>query len=450
MTRTPRFALVDHSLTSALGHNLIYARRVLAAAASEGFETLAGVGRRGADQDIGAPSFARFSQDVWRNNPAEGRLWHAAALLRRAPVTRPQRAAGATAALPVPQAGGPGAQSNRLERLARALLSDVEAIVEERRSVRRFAQELGGFLADADLQAGDVVYMPTVLAAELRALDGLLARSEPARRLRWRLMLRYAPKARSVRAALARAAGRLNRRRDADVRFFSDTERLCAGYERLCKTPFRLLPVPVDAPPLLKEKPTGVFVVGYLGDSRDEKGFDLLPEVIAEVRRKRPDRSVRFLIQLNLNTLEGDPGARTAMDALITSQGEDVELVQGPLSPEDYTALLRRTDIVLLPYRPHAYAERSSGILMEAITAGLPTVVTRGAWLEATIENASSLTPAGVVAHPEADALADAVIEIADDWSRYAAGARHLRDALRFRFNPAELVREVAKTADRE
>ena len=445
MTRAPRFALVDHSLTSALGHNLLYARRILAAAASEGFDTVAGVGRRGADQDIGAPSIARFSQDVWRNNPAEGRLWHAAALLRRTQIGRSQPDANSAATSSTLRVETPGARPDRLRRLARALLSDLEAVVEERRSVRRFTQELNDFLAGAKLEAGDIVYMPTVLAAELRALDDLLARSEPARRLRWRMMLRYAPKARSVRTALARAAGRLHRRRDADVRLFSDTERLCAAYERLCGTPFRLLPVPVDGACPEKEKPAGVLVVGYLGDSRDEKGFDLLPEVIDRVRRKDPDRSVRFLIQVNLNTLEGDPGARTAMDALSALHGEDVELVEGPLSPDAYTALLRRMDIVLLPYRPHAYAERSSGILMEAITAGLPTVVTRGAWLETTIENASRLTPAGLVANAEAGALADAVVEIATDWNRYAAGARQLRDALRFRYDPVELVREVAK-----
>ena len=448
MARARRFALVDHSLTSAMGHNLIYARRVLAAAASEGFEARAGVGRRGADQDVGARSFAWFSRDVWRNNPAEGRLWHAAALLRRGYAVRSEPAPGAAAARPGSQAGKPVDQPGRLTQIARALLSDIDALVEERRSVRRFAQELEDFLAEADLQADDIVYMPTVLAAELRALDQLLARSEPARRLRWRLMLRYAPKARSVRSGLARAAGRLHRRRDADVRFFSDTERLCAAYQHLCKTPFRLLPVPVDAAPPLRAEPADVLVVGYLGDSRDEKGFDLLPAVIAEVRRRRPDSRLKFLIQLNLNTLEGDPGARTAMDALTASKGEDVELVRGPLSPDAYTTLLRRSDIVLLPYRPHAYAERSSGILMEAITAGLPTVVTRGAWLEATIENASQLSPAGVVAQPEPEALAEAIIEIADDWSRYAAGARQLRDALRFRYDPAELVREVAKAAD--
>ena len=446
MPRVPRFALVDHSLAGAAGHNLIYARRVLAAAATEGFEASAGVGQQGADQDVGAPSFARFSQDVWRNNPAEGRLWHAAALLRRGSAIRSQPAAGTAPVRPVSKAGRPVAQAGRLTRIARALLSDVDAVVEERRSVRRFARELEDFLAEADLDAGDIVYMPTVLAAELRALEQLLARSAPARRLRWRLMLRYAPKARSVRAGLARAAGRLHRRRDADVRFFSDTERLCAAYQRLCKTPFRLLPVPVEAAPPLRAKPADVLVVGYLGDSRDEKGFDLLPAVIAEVRRRRQDGRLKFLIQLNLNTLEGDPGARMAMDALTASQGEDVELVEGPLSPDAYTALLRRSDIVLLPYRPHAYAERSSGILMEAITAGLPTVVTRGAWLEATIENASQLSPAGVVAQPEPEALAKAIIEIADDWSRYAAGARQLRDALRFRYDPVDLVREVART----
>lgn len=433
----PRFALLDHGLTGPLGHNLTYARRVLAAARAQGFEPLAGVGRTGGGEPLGAPALPVFPRDVWANNPAEGRRWHALALLARtlhpAAMSPPAVDVSAGAAT----AGDPSAT---LSRIGRGLRSDAAALFASRSNVGRFAAEMDGFIAEAGLQTGDIVYMPTVIAAELQALDRLLDRSASARALRWRAMLRYAPQSRPVRAALAAAAGRLHRRADADVAFFSDTEPLCAAYEALCDAPFGLLPVPVELDGSPRARPGEPLTVGYLGDARDEKGFDLLPEVVRLSRKGRP---LRFVLQVNLNTLEGDPGARAAVAELAAVDGPGVERVAGPLSADRYRALFARTDIVLLPYRPQAYAARSSGVLMEAIAAGLPSVVTPGGWMEATLK-LSGDRPAGVAAAPEPAALAAALQQVAGDWARYAGGARALREVLRPRLDPAELVRRVA------
>ena len=145
-----------------------------------------------------------------------------------------------------------------------------------------------------------------------------------------------------------------------------------------------------------------------------------------------------------MNTTEGDPSTRAARAELQHMQGADLVLVDGPLTPEAYGELFRQADILLLPYRSGAYAERSSGILMEAIVAGTPSVVTRGAWMEAVLAAGSPQDPAGVVTDCDPAALADAVLRIASDWPRYAGGARALRDVLRPRYDPAELVALVA------
>ena len=433
-------------MTSALGHNLTYASRVLAAAKQCGFSVVAGVNRAGADQGLDGRTLALFSRDVWANNPVEGRRWHAQAALERA-LRRRSGPIAAAAAETTSEGRGPSAaplRGWRLQRLADGLREDVAALLAARRAARNFADEIERFLTEAGLQPGDIVYMPTVLSTELRALDRLLDRSEPARRFKWRVMLRYAPHARSVRGAIRTAARRLHRRRDADVALFSDTEQLCAMYERLCHTPFGLLPIPIDAPDRPRSRRDGPLLVGYFGDARDEKGFDLLPQIIASVRRRRAELTIRFVVQINLNTTEGDPGARAARSQLSSMRGADLELVEGPLTVQAYRDLMTQADIVLLPYRPSAYAERSSGILMEAIVAGAPCVATRGAWMQSALDSAAPDVPAGVLAEPDAEALADGVLQVAADWARYASGAWKLGQTLRSRCDPAELVRRLA------
>ena len=57
------------------------------------------------------------------------------------------------------------------------------------------------------------------------------------------------------------------------------------------------------------------------------------------------------------------------------------------------------------------------------------------------IEAAETSCPAGEVVPADARAIAEGVLKIAADWSRYAQGARTLRDKLRPRADPGELVR---------
>lgn len=453
----PRFALVDHGLTGSMGHNLTYARRVLAAARAQGFEVVAGVGQAGGTQDLDAETHPRFAQDVWANNPTEGRLWHAKALAHRAlkgaprtTAAQPVLAAGPSAATPLspPGLASPGLAAPlrappHLASVGRGLQSDIAALLAPRRNARRFAEGLDGFIAAAGLRRGDLVYMPTVLATELEGLDLLLARSALARSLRWRVMLRYAPQSRQVRSSLASAAARLHRRPGVDVRFYSDTEELCASYLALCGTPFDVLPVPVDLDGPARSPREGPLTVGFFGDARDEKGFDLLPGIVRRSRAAEGGRPMRFLLQANLNTPEGDPLTRAALGELAGMAGPDVELVEGPLTLQAYRATFERTDVVLLPYRPDAYAERSSGVLMEAIAAGLPSLVTRGGWMEATLARAPAHA-AGRVVDADAEAFHAALQEVAASWTDYAAGALALRETLRPRLDPAELVRRVA------
>jgi hypothetical protein len=70
--------------------------------------------------------------------------------------------------------------------------------------------------------------------------------------------------------------------------------------------------------------------------------------------------------------------ARAALSALPTAQ---VLLDEAPLDSAEYVALVRRVDVLVVPYAAHEYARRSSGVLAEGLAAGVPVVVPRATWM---------------------------------------------------------------------
>lgn len=113
--------------------------------------------------------------------------------------------------------------------------------------------------------------------------------------------------------------------------------------------------------------------VGFLGQARSEKGFYLLAEALELLTEPHQ-------IELHASPAPGEPVERwqTAMDRL---QARGATLYRGPLSAEDYWALLERLDVVALPYDPVRHAHRTSNILTEAIGAGALPVVPAEGWL---------------------------------------------------------------------
>jgi hypothetical protein len=115
----------------------------------------------------------------------------------------------------------------------------------------------------------------------------------------------------------------------------------------------------------------------FAGGARIEKGYSLLPQVATALRT-----TARFTIQSGLVDGSADPTVQRAHRTLKAQAGPDLELVERALVPNDYLALIRDADLLLLPYDPVAYGPRSSGILAEARALAIPAIVPRGCWME--------------------------------------------------------------------
>jgi glycosyltransferase involved in cell wall biosynthesis len=184
------------------------------------------------------------------------------------------------------------------------------------------------------------------------------------------------PRGRADRIALRRAASQTNRAlrigtitssmRDlyvaagADPRGVVIVPNPSLGADRIGGPPRRL-----DTAPLT-----------YVGNARREKGFDFFAGAIPSLL----DAGFRVTVQSYLRGDE-EPGVVDAARSLSDLQSDGLKVVHGPVSDDEYAALLHDALAIVLPYRPEDYGQgRTSGILPEAWAYGVPVVVSDGWW----------------------------------------------------------------------
>lgn len=150
-------------------------------------------------------------------------------------------------------------------------------------------------------------------------------------------------------------------------------------YSELIGLPVAVLP-PVHRAPgslrLRKRDADGSITLGFLGQQRVEKGFNLLPEIVQGLRKA--GCNARILIH------DGDPAERpiTRQVRELAEKDPRVEFLHGPANPSLWHELLGRTDLIVLPYEPNRYRASYSAIAVEAVSAGIPMVVPGGTTLE--------------------------------------------------------------------
>lgn len=134
-------------------------------------------------------------------------------------------------------------------------------------------------------------------------------------------------------------------------------------------------PVPSRAP----DDRDGPITVSVFGHSQKQKGFHLLPEIYRLCQAERPD--LAFFIQV-------DPPKTIASwsddDVLINN--DRVTLHEGSLDSDSYFDRLEASDILLLPYDPRYYQDRTSGVFCEGIAFGKVSVVPDGTWMSDQLE----------------------------------------------------------------
>jgi len=122
----------------------------------------------------------------------------------------------------------------------------------------------------------------------------------------------------------------------------------------------------------------------YLGDAREEKGFGLLPRINDELAIEVVDgRPIRIAAQVYQTGTSIEVEILKEVDELLRSTADGTVLIQEPLSPDRYAAMISACDVVYNLYKRENYTARSSGVFVEAISCHKPVVVTAGTWMSA-------------------------------------------------------------------
>jgi glycosyltransferase involved in cell wall biosynthesis len=209
-----------------------------------------------------------------------------------------------------------------------------------------------------------------------------------------------------------------------------ETEALRDYYrDRLKGVEFHLSPAPSLAGAsslggaMTPERGKGAAVTGghphfvLAGHATTSKGYELLPDALGEVLAADP--APTFTIH-GVAEGSGNPAAKEILDRLSVI-GPRVSVLRHSLTSEDYYALIRSADVLLLPYRLPDYRDRGSGVFNEAVRYRIPVVAPAGA--DFAREAISERRAVGMSEY-SSSGLATAIAEASRDLATLSANCR--------------------------
>jgi glycosyltransferase involved in cell wall biosynthesis len=184
------------------------------------------------------------------------------------------------------------------------------------------------------------------------------------------------------------------------VRFHTDSEAIAQAYHALTAGKMQVanLPIPISrkAAPRVRsrtQEPANLVRISVLGSSRMERGFGTLEMLIPRFPAYFGPAKVHLAVQINRQSLDPNVlGVIRWLDAhsrLEQDNGPVVELLEGPVSEDVYFSWLARADVLIAPYISKKYVCSTSGVFVEALYCGIPSVVMQGTWAAGVIKDAS-------------------------------------------------------------
>jgi glycosyltransferase involved in cell wall biosynthesis len=398
----PRLFIVDPNLKSLRGHYYGYAARVGLAARALGVEPTILASVEASVPYADPPVLATFTNDYWHEMSAS---------------------------------------------------AGVDPYIHLEATALRFSEELGAALRTCGATADDAVFLPYANLVELDGV-GKLARQFGPALPRLSFLFRREVDEQGVDARVGpRTIGALLRRALAtlrvhpahdQIRVFTDSDALTDDYADRLQWRVQTAPIPVGArfTALSGPRAQRPVVIGYYGDARVEKGYQRIPSVATRLRPSLERDDVRLVLQSNFNVPGGETGIASAREAL--ARTASVQVLCDPLEDVEYARHLAATHLVLLPYQADRYVARTSGILAEAIHAGVPLVVPDGTWMSEQLRRHG----AGVAFDPwQPDGLERAVECALDRLPDLLSKAAERRAAFIAFHNPDRLARFVCGAA---
>jgi glycosyltransferase involved in cell wall biosynthesis len=212
------------------------------------------------------------------------------------------------------------------------------------------------------------------------------------------------------------------------VTVLGPTETAIAPFRECGFRDVRVVPYPITPVTSVSGGPEAQFRhVLFAGAAREDKGFGRLVDLIAHLSSLRLDLPV---------TLQTSPDhydrhetrVRTELERLRAIRYPSLKVCPETLDPAAYAELFRG-GICLQPYRRDDFADRISGVTLDALSAGCPVIVTEGTWMARVVHQFDAGIP---VKDLSPESLLSAVRMVIGQYGRYrenaAAAGRTLQE----------------------
>jgi glycosyltransferase involved in cell wall biosynthesis len=220
---------------------------------------------------------------------------------------------------------------------------------------------------------------------------------------------------------------------DKSLFFTAENAPIAALYRERFGIAAKILPVPFGGTRPARPCPARP-TFGFLGYSKSDKGFPLLPAALEICRAHGV--AADFAIQVRH---DGWEAATVAAEQALRRMGS-VRLVEGVLDEALFDLETDRIDVMLLPYDPVLFGLRGSGLFTQSVAAGRPVVASAGTFAAAEI--ARGAAEGEVLASYDAPALAEAILRMASRFTSARMRAQSLAQAFA-RQHSAETYVEV-------
>jgi hypothetical protein len=172
-----------------------------------------------------------------------------------------------------------------------------------------------------------------------------------------------------------------------------------AGFARRAVVPYPAAPLRADAP-----GPAAFRHLLFAGAAREDKGFSHVVGLV-ELLAGRRDLPIVLQTATDPNDRHDEP-TRAALARLARVRHPALELRGETLDGRAYAELFGGA-ICLQPYDPREFADRVSGVTLDAMSAGAPVVTVPGTWIARVVERfgagavAASTAPGDLLAAVE-------------------------------------------------
>jgi hypothetical protein len=248
--------------------------------------------------------------------------------------------------------------------------------------VQRFSDACAALLDRIGVEPNQLHYLPMVSELHVQGLAQLIERRADARQASWHAQFHFqflhgepsgydaqAERSATMREVLADAlAGAAASR----IFLYATNDGLTEQFQRLGVAEVCTLPQTASAQhtpsaaPRRRPRPLRLTVAGALRPTK----MWAYEAMVAALQPRLRSGDVQLVVQVP----SAHPMCPERPDAWRTATGP-LSCTPFPLPPDEYAALVRQTHVALLPYDPAVYYARSSAILADMLSAGVPLII---------------------------------------------------------------------------